>query len=47
MSDSVRKDIVRFCSEYKQNHLKSMRGELFTSSLTEKYKEIDKKISNL
>jgi hypothetical protein len=47
MSDSVRKDIVRFCSEYKQNHLKSMRGELFTSSLTEKYKEIDKKISSL
>ena len=47
LSESVRKDIVRFCSEYKQNKMKELRGELFTSSLTEKYKEIDKKIMKL
>jgi hypothetical protein len=47
MSKSVVNDIIRFCSEYRQNQLKSMRGELFTSSLTNKFKEVDKKISNL
>lgn len=47
MSKSVLNDIIRFCSEYKQNQLKALRGELFTSSLTAKFKEVDKKISNL
>jgi hypothetical protein len=47
MSKSVCDDIIRFCSEYKQNQIKAKMGELFTSSLTEKFKEVDKKISNL
>jgi len=47
MSKSVVDDIIKFCSEYKQNQLKALRGELFTSSLTNKFKEVDKKITNL
>lgn len=47
MSKSVVDDIIKFCSEYRQNRLKALRGELFTSSLTNKFKEVDKKISNL
>jgi len=47
ISPSVRKDITRFCAEWRENKLKSKRGELFKSNLTGKYQEIDKKISNL
>lgn len=47
ISPSVMNDIVRFCSEYRLNKQKSKRGELFTSNLTKRYSEIDKKIGKL
>ena len=47
ISPTVANDITRFCSEYRLNKQKSKRGELFTSNLTERYKEIDKKITKL
>ena len=47
ISPSVNADIVRFCSEYRLNAQKSKRGELFTSNLTKRYTEIDKKIGKL
>lgn len=47
ISPTVQKDIIRFCAEYRMNKQKSKRGELFSSNLTKRYTEIDKKISKL
>lgn len=47
MGKSVENDIIRFCSEWKQNKLKQLRGTLYPNSLTEKFKEVEKKIHDL
>ncbi len=47
VSPSVMKDIIRFCTEFRANKQKAKRGELFSSNLTKRYSEIDKKISKL
>lgn len=47
ISPSVKDDIIRFCSEYRQNVKKAKKGDLFSSNLTEKYKEIENQIKNL
>jgi hypothetical protein len=47
ISPSVKDDIIRFSSEYRQNQKKAKKGELFSSNLTEKYKEIESKIKDL
>jgi hypothetical protein len=47
ISPSVKDDIIRFCSEYRQNQKRARKGELFSSNLTEKYKEIEKQIKEL
>jgi len=47
ISPSVKDDIIRFCSEYRQNQKRAKKGELFSSNLTEKYKEIEKQIKEL
>ena len=47
ISPTVANDITRFCSEYRLNKQRAKRGELFTSNLTQRYNEIDKKIEKL
>lgn len=40
VSPSVRKDVVRFCAEYRQNRQRAEKGQLFSTDLVEKYNEI-------
>ena len=47
LSPSVASDINVFCAEYRQNERKAKRGELFTSNLTEDYREIEEQINKL
>lgn len=47
ISPSVANDINMFCAEYRQNRRKAERGELFTSNLTEDYREIEEQINKL
>jgi hypothetical protein len=47
VSPSVRKDIVKFCAEYRQNRQKATRGELFSTDLISKYDEIVKGIDSI
>tara|TARA_B110000503_G_C7145006_1_gene412529 strand:+ start:1179 stop:2342 length:1164 start_codon:yes stop_codon:yes gene_type:complete len=47
LSPSVASDINVFCAEYRQNERKAKRGELFTSNLTEDYRQIEEQINKL